>query len=157
MSGGRVYVILKTELDYTLSMILLSEALLSKAQPAHSTQAEKGGKRGKIRWCLIQLLPKPAHVTSRHLLALSHVPDFKEDNRQTFRKYWLSVSLHSWPQATGFHFIVYLSFSPSNLLMFTTSHLHTHLFSYLSCSRWNPQNSSVNITRELDRNTEYQP
>lgn len=137
MSGGRVYVILKTELDYTLSVILLSEAftLQGTASSLHMNWTKlRKEERGKIRWCLIQLLPKPGHVTGRHLLALSCAPDFKEDNRQIFRKYWLSVSLHSWPQAAGFHFRVCLSFSPSNLLMFTTSHLHTHLFSYLSCS-----------------------
>ena len=49
-----------------------------------------------------------------------------------------------------FHFLL-------KLIMFTTSHLHIHLFSYLSCSMWNPQNSSINIISELDRNTEYQP
>ena len=116
------------------SMILLSEAftLQGTASSLHMNWTKlRKEERGKIRWCLIQLLPKPAHVTGRHLLALSHAPDFKEDNRQCFRKYWLSVSLHSWPQAAGFHFRVCISFSPSNNVYYISPAYTPVLFSLL--------------------------
>lgn len=41
--------------------------------------------------------------------------------------------------------------------MFAVFHLDTYLFSYLCDSKCNPQTRSTGITRELDRNTEYQP